>query len=178
VLAAAIAGTKRGCAMMRRLIERYIFLTRWLLLPFLVMLGVGLIGMVVKATKNTYHIIEVIFSEKDANIKVHLLELVDLTLISALVIIVTISIYGNFVYKINEGDMAGRPAWMASVDFTELKLNVLTTIVVISAVRLLEVFMEVPQMYDRDVYYYIALHLTLVVSRLAMAFSPKSAVKE
>ncbi|MGD9656704.1 MAG: YqhA family protein [Methylocystis sp.] len=164
--------------MIRRLIERYIFLTRWLLLPFLLMLGVGLIGMVLKAAKNTFHIIQVLFSENDANIKVHLLELVDLTLISALVIIVTISIYGNFIYKINEEDMVGRPAWMASVDFTHLKLNLLTTIVVISAVRLLEVFMEVPQMFDPDIYYYIALHLTLVFSRLAMAFSPKSTFKE
>ncbi|MGD9541316.1 YqhA family protein [Methylocystis sp.] len=164
--------------MVRRLIERYIFLTRWLLLPFLLMLGVGLIGMVLKAAKSTLHLIQVIYLENDANIKIHLLELVDLTLISALVVIVTISIYGNFVYKISEDDESGRPAWMASVDFSQLKLNLLTTIVVISAVRLLEVFLEVPQMYDRDLYYYIALHLTLVFSRLAMAFSPKNAGKE
>ncbi|MGD9545075.1 MAG: YqhA family protein [Methylocystis sp.] len=164
--------------MFKRLIENYIFFTRWLLLPFIFMLGVGLVGMALTAANSTYHLIQMIFSENGSNIKIHLLELVDLTLISALVVIVTISIYGNFVYKINDREDLGRPAWMASVDFSQLKLNLLTTIVVISAVRLLEVFLEVPKLYDSEVYHYIALHLTLVFSRLAMAYSPKNAAKE
>ncbi len=160
--------------MLKRLLDGYIFLTRWLLLPFIFMLGIGLIGLMLKAARNTLHFIQVIYSANDEYIKIELLELVDLTLIAALIAVVTISVYGTFIFKIDSVDADGKPAWMATVDFNQLKLKLLTTLVVISAVRLLEVFMEVERFDERDLYFFIALHLTLLASRVTMAFSPKN----
>jgi uncharacterized protein (TIGR00645 family) len=164
--------------MLKRLFESYIFSIRWLLLPFIFMLSIGLVGIMLKAARKTLQFIQVIYSAKDGYIKVELLELIDLTLVAALVIIVTISVYGNFISTISRENLEGKPAWMATVDFTHLKLKLLTTMVVISAVRLLELFMEVPQIESRDIIFYIALHLTLVVSRLALGYSPYASEKE
>jgi uncharacterized protein (TIGR00645 family) len=159
--------------MMKRILQKCVFQIRWLLLPFMLMMVIGLIGLMFKAARSTVHFIYSIYSVKDDFVKVELLELIDLTLIAALVIIVTIAVYGNFVSRIDPDATDDGPSWMATVDFTELKLKVLTTLVAISAIRLLEVFMEAPQIDDRDIYVYIALHLTFVVSRLSMAIAPR-----
>lgn len=163
--------------MLKKIFEHYIVAIRWWLIPFLVMLNIGLIGIMLKAGKSALNLANAITMDKDQYVKVALLEMIDLTLIGALVVIVVISVYVNFISQISK-DISGMPAWMATVDFTQLKLKLLTTIVVISAVRLLELFMEVPKLDDRDLQYYIALHLTLVFSRLAMGFSPKVPEKE
>lgn len=159
---------------MKRIFENYIVAIRWLLIPFIVMLNVGLIGVMLNAGRNTIQLLRAIFQGGHQDLKVALLEMVDLTLIGALVVIVVISVYVNFVSQIKQ-DTTGMPSWMTTVDFTQLKLKILTAIVVISAVRLLELFMEVPKVDDRDLIFYIALHVTLVFSRLAMGFSSKNA---
>ena len=50
--------------------------------------------------------------------------------------------YENFVSRFELGDQKYKPAWMGHVGFGELKLKLLTSIVAISAVHLLESFMN------------------------------------
>jgi uncharacterized protein (TIGR00645 family) len=163
--------------MLRRLFEGYIFSIRWLLLPFILMLSIGVVGLMLKGAKNTLSIIQEIYSGKNEYMKGAVLEQIDLTLIAALVILVAISVYGNFVSTLSREGLGGKPTWMTDVDFTNLKLKLLTTLVVISAVRLLEVYMDIQRFDDRDLYFYIFMHLTLVVSRLAMGFSQQASDK-
>jgi uncharacterized membrane protein YqhA len=47
----------------------------------------------------------------------------------------------------------GWPDW---IDFARLKVMLLSTIVAISSIKLLEVFLDVPEVNDRDLYSYIA----------------------
>ena len=62
---------------------------------------------------------------------------------------------------------------MASIDFSELKLKLMSSIVAISAIKLLESFMEVGHESDRDLYFLTGIHLTFVVSTLALALSDR-----
>ena len=62
---------------------------------------------------------------------------------------------------------------MGNIDFSQLKLKLLSTIVAISAIKLLEAFMDVPEMSDRDLYFYMGIHLTFVFSTLAFAISER-----
>lgn len=146
---------------------------RWLLAPFIFILAIGLIGLLFKTANSALHFIRAIYVGREIDVKVELLEMIDLTLIAALVVVVIISVYGNFISRIDGETAAPLPLSMATVDFTQLKLKLMTTLVAISAVRLLEIFMDIPHFEDRDLYFYIGLHLTFVVSRLSMAYSAR-----
>jgi uncharacterized protein (TIGR00645 family) len=65
---------------------------------------------------------------------------------------------------------------MGGIDFSQLKLKLLSTIVAISAIKLLEVFMDVPKFDARDLNYYIGIHLTFVISTLIYAFSDRVSI--
>ena len=52
----------------------------------------------------------------------------------------------------------------------------LTTIVAISAIKLLEVFMDVPKFETRDLVAYGAMHLTFVASAFIFAYSERVSI--
>jgi uncharacterized protein (TIGR00645 family) len=169
------SGALAACeaAMLKRLLEHYLFLSRWLLAPFLVMLTLGLFALVVNAARHLSAILASIGSNTEDRIILGLLGLVDSTLTGALVLLVTISVYENFVSGVPATNRDGMPNWMGGIDFTQLKLKLLTTIVAISAIKLLEVFMDVSKLDDRDLNYYMAIHITFVISTSLFAFSDR-----
>ena len=71
------------------------------------------------------------------------LAIVDLTLTASLVVIVFLSGYTNFVAPVVMREDDGRPHWIAEIDFGELKLKLMASIVAISAIKLLEGFMDI-----------------------------------
>lgn len=159
--------------MSKRLLERYLVLSRWLLAPFCVMLTLGLSALLVNAARHLFSILSSIGSNTEDRIILSLLGLIDSTLTGALVLLVTISVYENFVSGVPAIRREGWPDWMGGIDFTQLKLKLLTTIVAISAIKLLEAFMDIPKLDDRDLNYHIAIHLTFVLSTVLFAFSER-----
>jgi uncharacterized protein (TIGR00645 family) len=159
--------------MPRHLFEKFLFAARWLLAPFFIMLVMGLLALVYKAGSHMWEMILNLSHASEANVTLVVLDLIDVTLTGALVVIVILSVYENFVSEVDSTVHAGWPDWMGNINFSELKLKLLSTIVAISAIKLLEAFMDVPQMNDRDLYFYAGLHLTFVVSTLALALAEK-----
>jgi uncharacterized protein (TIGR00645 family) len=155
--------------MLKRLFESYLLLSRWLLSPFLVLMTAAQFALIIKAFKKAYTLIQLLASGQDDRVALVVLNLVDITLTSALVVIVTISVYENFVSRVSAEDRSHWPSWMGDIDFWQLKLKLLTTIVAISAIKLLESFVDVPEISDRDLYFYIGVHLTFVISTVALA---------
>ena len=102
-----------------------------------------------------------------------MLSIVDLTLTASLIVIVIFSGYVNFVSRIDTSEHKDWPQWMASIDFNELKLKLMSSIVAISAIKLLESFMEIEHQSDRDLYFLIGIHLTFVVSTLVLALADR-----
>jgi uncharacterized protein (TIGR00645 family) len=101
------------------------------------------------------------------------LTLIDLTLTGSLIIIVIFSGYENFVSKIDVDKHTDWPEWMAKIDFTGLKLKLMSSIVAISAIQLLKVFMNLKNTSDRDVGWYVGLHVVFVVSGLLFALTDR-----
>jgi len=158
---------------MKHLFETFLFMARWLLAPFFVMLIAGLLALVYKAGSHLWHLAIDLKSVSEANVTLVVLDLIDVTLTGALVMIVILSVYENFVSEVNSKDHVGWPDWMGSISFSELKLKLLSTIVAISAIKLLEAFMDVPEINDRDLYFYAGIHLVFVVSTVAFALAEK-----
>jgi uncharacterized protein (TIGR00645 family) len=155
------------------LLERLLTASRWLLAPFFLGLALGIVILLIKFVQEFYHLAERALSISEAEAILGMLTLVDLALTGALLLIVIFSGYENFVSKIDHTDDRSWPSWMASIDFTALKIKLLGSIVAISAIQLLKQFMAVKTTPDRDLMWYVTIHLVFVVSSVLLALSDR-----
>ena len=163
-----------GKNLVQRGLERWLFRSRWLLAPFYAGLVLALfLLMVVFARKlwgQAAH-----FSEMTAEDAILVtLSLIDLSLAAALVLIVIISGYGNFVSRMDEVEGPERPGWMDSLDFSGVKLKLIGSIIAISAIGLLQAFMAVSEGEgpgDHALAWLVIIHLTLAISGVLLAWT-------
>lgn len=159
--------------MIERLIEKFIFSSRWLLAPFYMGLVFALCALLVKFLQEVYHVIAIIFTASEADVILSTLALVDLTFTASLIVIVIFSGYENFVSKIDAGAHTDWPDWMGKIDFTGLKLKLMSCIVAISAIQLLKAFMNIKNVGERELMWLVIIHIVFVVSGLLMALTDK-----
>ncbi len=158
---------------MERLLEQFLFRSRWLLAPFYVMLVAALVVLLIKAGQETIHFVFHALSATESDVILGVLALVDLTLTGSLIIIVIFSGYENFVSKIEVDDAKDWPEWMGKIDFSGLKLKLLSSIVAISGIQVLKAFMNVKNTSDRDLIWLVVIHMVFVGSGLLMALTDK-----
>ncbi len=154
-------------------IESFIFACRWLLAPLYVGLGLALVIIVVKFVEEFIYIAAKTFSTTEAGVILGVLSLVDLSLTASLLIIVIFSGYENFVSKIDHSSHVDWPEWMGTIDFTALKLKLLSSIVAISAVQLLKLFMDLSKATDRELLWSVIIHVVFVTSSVLLALSDR-----
>ena len=168
------------------LIEAVLFGSRWLLAPFYIGLVGALVILLVKFVKKFIYIIPTIGSASSTELILSILGLIDIVLIANLLLMIILSGYENFVSKIDAiQDHVDRPEWMGKVDYAGLKLKVISSIVAISSIELLKVFIHISEEGDRslfagnslweiEVFWLIVLHLTFVLSGLIFAYTEKT----
>jgi uncharacterized protein (TIGR00645 family) len=159
--------------MIERALEKLLFSSRWLLAPFYFALALGLIGLLIKTGERLYIIARGVLTLSESGMILGVLSIIDLTLTASLVVIIIFSGYVNFVSRVEETEHSDWPQWMASVDFSELKLKLMASIVAITAIKLLESFMDVDQESDRDLWWLTGLHVTFVISALLLAIADR-----
>ena len=104
------------------------------------------------------------------------LTLVDLSLAGNLVLIILFSGYENFVSKMETAHKdRDRPEWMGTIDFSGLKLKLLSSIVAISAIQLLKQFMSIQNVSEREIFWLVVVHVVFVVSSVLLALSDRIA---
>ncbi len=159
--------------MLERGLEKFLFASRWLMAPLFIGLVLGLFALVVKTGQIVYETLYHAWFSSESRLILDILGLVDLTLTAALIVIVIFSGYENFVSRLDAKDHQDWPEWMATIDFSGLKLKLMSSIVAISGIQLLRAFMDVRNLPDRDLMWYVAIHLVFVVSGLALAVTDK-----
>jgi len=152
------------------LMEHLMFSSRWLLAPLYIGLLLGLIVLVLKFFQEFWHLATTLGGATLQETTIGILEILDITLLGNLILIVIFSGYENFVSKINVAlESEDRPTWMGKVDFSGLKIKLIGSLVAISVIQLLAVFLD-PEMIDPDqVVWMIAIHLTFVISGVLFA---------
>jgi uncharacterized protein (TIGR00645 family) len=103
--------------------------------------------------------------------------MIDMALVGGLIVMVMISGYENFVSRIDIDENSERLSWVGKMDSTSLKTKVAASIVAISSIHLLQVFMNVPQIADSKIMWYTILHLTFVVSAIGMVYMDRQTEK-
>jgi uncharacterized protein (TIGR00645 family) len=156
-------------------LETVLFASRWLLAPFYLGLAIALAILMAKFGIEVAHLAAVAFKASESDVILGVLGLVDLTLTGTLLIIVIFSGYENFVSKIDHTGHKDWPEWMGSIDFTALKLKLLSSIVAISAIQLLKQFMSIGKYSDRDLMWLVVIHVVFVVSSVLLALSDRIA---
>lgn len=156
------------------ILETVIFASRWLLAPFYLGLALALIVLLIKFCGEFWHLAVHAFDAKEADVILGVLSLVDLALTGSLLVIVIFSGYENFVSKIDHSNHRDWPEWMGTIDFTALKLKLLSSIVAISAIQLLKQFMAIKPGADREpLLWYVVIHLVFVGSSVLLALSDR-----
>ncbi len=151
--------------------ERFLYASRWILSPIYLILIVILLLILGKFTLNTIEFISIMTTLTNNEWIIHVLELLDLSLLANLVLIVAFSGYENFVSKIDVAENhVDRPSWMGRLDFSGLKLKIIGSVVAISLVELLQDFLNVSSGIDYNVEFWrVILHLTFVFTGLVFA---------
>ncbi|WP_156827330.1 TIGR00645 family protein [Hyphomicrobium zavarzinii] len=154
-------------------LEVLIFASRWILAPFYLGLAVSLLVLLIKFMAELFHIATHAFSATESEVILGVLALVDLTLTGSLLIIVIFSGYENFVSKIDHTGHRDWPEWMGTIDFSGLKLKLLSSIVAISAIQLLKQFMSIQNISEREIFWLVVIHVVFVVSSVLLALSDR-----
>jgi uncharacterized protein (TIGR00645 family) len=160
-----------------RVVERVIFASRWLLAPIYIGLIGGLIVLLIKFGQLTIKLVgHMLTADGDSTI-VQVLGLIDIALMGSLVLMVMFAGYENFVSKLDLADHKDKPEWMGHVDFGDLKLKLMASIVAISAIHVLEDFMDVEHMADRTLAWSVGIHMAFVVSGVLLAIMDRMSGK-
>lgn len=163
----------RRVMLAERWTERVIFSSRWLLAPFYVGLVGALLVLLLKFIQELVHFVSHPFQGTESDTILGVLTLIDLTFTGSLIVIVIYSGYENFVSKIDVEATEDWPEWMSKIDFTGLKLKLMSSIVAISAIQLLKIFMNLKNTSDREIGWYVGLHLVFVISGLVFALTDR-----
>ena len=154
---------------LEKILEFLLFNSRWLLVPFFLGLVLTVLLLLVKFIQEFFHFVPLIFSASGSELIITVLSLVDLTLMAILLLIIVFSGYEHFVSKIDTGDHEDRPGWMGTVDFSGLKIKLIGSIVAISAIELLKVFVNIGSMSEQELKWKVGIHLTFVISGVLFA---------
>jgi uncharacterized protein (TIGR00645 family) len=152
-------------------VEGIILASRWLLVVFYLglatALGLYAISFVRKLWE--YFTKVMVLEETDAILKI--LSLIDASLVASLVVMVIISGYENFVSRFdNVSESDAELSWLGKIDASSLKIKVASTIVAISSIHLLQVFLNADKYTDSKIMWLTVVHMAFVASALLLAY--------
>lgn len=150
-------------------IERGLFASRWLMAPIYIALIGALIILLISFAKELWHVFVTLPQLDQNDVILSILSLIDLSLAGNLLLLVIFSGYENFVSKIDIADHEDQPEWKGTLDFSALKLKLIGSIVAISGIHLLKVFMDIQKSSETQVKWMVIIHLVFVCSGVLLA---------
>lgn len=150
--------------------EKLLFASRWILSPMYIILIIVLVLILYKFIVDVVDFVMIMNTLTTNEWIIHVLELLDLTLLANLILIVAFSGYENFISKIDVSeDHIDRPSWIGRLDFSGLKLKIIGSVVAISLIELLQDFLNATRVDPNVEFWRVILHLTFVVTGVVFA---------
>lgn len=150
-------------------VEYVILASRWLLVVFYLgltaALGLYAVSFMRKLWEYFSHVMDL--EETEAILKI--LSLIDASLVASLVVMVIISGYENFVSKFDNAE-GGELSFLGKIDASSLKIKVASTIVAISSIHLLQIFLNADKYTDSKIMWLTIVHMAFVFSALLLAY--------
>jgi uncharacterized protein (TIGR00645 family) len=132
-----------------------------------------LLALFIKFFEELYHFLPHIFEISEIDFILTLLTLIDLTLVGSLIVLIMFSGYENFVWHLDISADTEKLEWLGTHDYASMKMKVATSIVAISSIQLLKVFMNINAIANDKLLWYVIIHLTFVISALFIGYLDK-----
>ncbi len=164
-----------GNSWVGRILSRSLFDARWLMAPFYVGLVLMLGLLLLVFLKELANGVMAFPGMKSTDAVLLALSLIDISLIANLLLIVILAGYENFVGRIDSG-ADQRPSWMGTIDFSGMKMKLMGSIVAISSIAMLRIFMVLEtggQFPETSLRWMIWVHAILMASILILAVSER-----
>lgn len=158
-----------------RLVESLMLGSRWLLVPLYFVLMAILVIFAVKALQELGHLFMHVTEITEAELVLAVLSLIDMTLVASLLVMVALSGYETFVSRFDTVGEMEKPGWLGKLDPGTVKLKLAASIVAISAIHLLKLYMTAQTFDAERVLVMTTVHLAFVVSALLLAWVDKLA---
>ncbi|MFT4075981.1 MAG: TIGR00645 family protein [Asticcacaulis sp.] len=157
------------------IIERLILSSRWLLVIFYLGLACALAVYGVSFCVKFYSVALHTFDYDPNEMILAMLGLIDAALVASLIVMVMISSYENFVSRFDEDDHGDKDqvSFLGKLDSGSLKIKVASSIVAISSIHMLQVFLNLEKYDNQKIMLVIAMHLAFVISALLLGFLEK-----
>ena len=156
---------------MESLFEKLFYSARWILAPLFLGLSLALLALALKFFQEVWHVLPHVFELSESDLILSLLSMVDMGLVGGLIVMVMYSSYENFVSRLDLDEKdSERLGWLGKMDAGSLKNKVAASIVAISAIHLLRIFMNISTIENDKLLWYVIVHLTFVLSALVMCW--------
>lgn len=165
-----------GMKSLELFVERIILAARWVLVVFYLGLAAALVVYAVSFVGKLLKVASSALVLDDADMILAMLGLIDAALVASLVVMVMISGYENFVSRFDEAD--GEVSFIGKLDAGSLKIKVASSIVAISSIHLLQVFLNADQYDTVKLTLMTGIHLAFVVSALMLGFLERLMTKK
>jgi uncharacterized protein (TIGR00645 family) len=149
-------------------VESIILASRWLLVVFYLGLAAALAIYALSFGKKLIEFVSTVMVLNDTDTILKMLGLIDAALVASLLVMVIISGYENFVSRFDAHD--GEVHWLGTIDVGSLKVKVASTIVAISSIHLLQVFLNSSTYTTSQLMWLTIMHMAFVFSALLLAY--------
>ncbi|RPJ47335.1 MAG: TIGR00645 family protein [Betaproteobacteria bacterium] len=156
-------------------LPRWIFMSRWLQAPLYIGLIVAQGVYVWQFWTELIHLIGMLTvkSVTETEIMLIVLGLIDVVMISNLLVMVIVGGWETFVSRLELEKHPDQPEWLSHVNAGVLKVKLATAIIGISSIHLLKSFINAAQYDEKTLLWQTMIHLTFVISALAIAYTEK-----
>ena len=149
------------------LFEKSLFAARWVLAPIFLGLSLALLALGFKFFQAGWEVFHQLIEMEEADLVLKVLAMIDIVLVGSLIVMVMFSGYENFVSTI-DAKGSDSLSWLGKLDAGTLKLKVAASIVAISSIHLLRIFMKVDEIENDKIMWYVIVHLTFVISAVLL----------
>jgi uncharacterized protein (TIGR00645 family) len=150
---------------MKTRIKNFLFESKWLLVPFYVGLVIALGLYAAKYVQELWHVIGQFNTLNEMQFMLALLTLIDITLVANLIKMIITSSYQTSIERTADEGIA-----VEKVSSSYLKVKIGSTLIGVSSIHLLKVFIDADALTDRDVTIKIVIHVIFVVSTIGLAY--------
>jgi len=157
-------------------LETFIFASRWIQAPLYLGLIVAQMIYCWLFMVELSHLVHGAFTGSnftEVEVMLVVLGLIDVVMIANLLVMVIIGGYETFVSRLDLEDHPDQPEWLSHVNAGVLKVKLAIALISISSIHLLRIFINAPQLDMQVIKIQLAIHLTFLLSALAIACTDK-----
>lgn len=176
------------------MLSQLIFWSRWLQAPLYLGLIVAQGVYVYHFMVELVHLVTGATRVGESEIMLIVLGLIDVVMIANLLVMVIIGGYETFVSRLNLREHPDQPEWLSHVNAATMKIKLSMALIGISSIHLLKTFIDVGSVdippgtsaalaeqliaaSQLEVKWQVMIHLTFIVSAIAMAFTDRIMTK-